>query len=74
MPTVDVRGVNHYYEWIRQSTDSSKPVMVFVHGWGGSARYWHSTATALADKFDCLLYDLRGFWSLSSTCKFGFGL
>lgn len=35
--------------------------MVFVHGWGGSARYWESTARAIADTFDCLLYDMRGF-------------
>lgn len=64
MPTVDVRGVDHYYEWIRHSDNadnSAKPVMVFVHGWGGSARYWRSTAIAIADDFDCLLYDLRGF-------------
>lgn len=62
MPTVDVRGVAHYYEWIRQSeADCSKPVMVFIHGWGGSSRYWRSTAAALSDRFDCLLYDLRGF-------------
>jgi pimeloyl-ACP methyl ester carboxylesterase len=57
---INVRGVEHYYEWIRQS-QSRKPVMVFVHGWGGSARYWQSTAEALAGNFDCLLYDLRGF-------------
>lgn len=61
MPTVDVRGVDHYYEWIRRSENSSKPVMVFVHGWGGSGKYWRSTAEAIADDFDCLLYDLRGF-------------
>ena len=61
MPTVDVRGVNHYYEWIRHSENSIKPVMVFIHGWGGSSRYWRSTAEAIADDFDCLLYDLRGF-------------
>ena len=61
MPIVDVRGVNHYYEWVRQSENSTKPVMVFVHGWGGSGRYWRSTAKAIADEFDCLLYDLRGF-------------
>ncbi|MEM6612794.1 MAG: alpha/beta hydrolase [Cyanobacteria bacterium P01_C01_bin.72] len=61
MPTVDVRGVNHYYEWIRHSENSDKPVMVFIHGWGGSSRYWRSTAKAIADDFDCLLYDLRGF-------------
>ncbi len=61
MPTVDVRGVEHYYEWIRRSENSTKPVMVFIHGWGGSGKYWRSTAEAIADNFDCLLYDLRGF-------------
>ncbi|MEL6927578.1 MAG: alpha/beta hydrolase [Cyanobacteria bacterium J06600_6] len=61
MPTVNVRGVDHYYEWIRRSENSGKPVMVFIHGWGGSGRYWRSTAEAIADNFDCLLYDLRGF-------------
>ena len=62
MPLVNVRGVDHYYEWIRNSqNDRDKPVMVFIHGWGGSARYWRSTATALASEYDCLLYDLRGF-------------
>jgi pimeloyl-ACP methyl ester carboxylesterase len=62
MPLINVRGVEHYYEWIRQPTTSqTKPVMVFVHGWGGSARYWESTAHALSHTFDCLLYDLRGF-------------
>ncbi len=61
MPTVNIRGVDHYYEWIRQSEAVTKPIMVFVHGWGGSARYWRSTAKALSSEFDCLLYDLRGF-------------
>lgn len=64
MPFIPVRGVNHYYEWITTSGESKptgKPVMVFVHGWGGSSRYWESTARAIADGFDCLLYDLRGF-------------
>ncbi|MEA5509063.1 alpha/beta hydrolase [Crocosphaera sp. UHCC 0190] len=59
--TVNIRGVDHYYEWIRQPGTLQKPVMVFVHGWGGSARYWRSTATFLSDNYDCLLYDLRGF-------------
>ncbi|MBW4470974.1 MAG: alpha/beta hydrolase [Stenomitos rutilans HA7619-LM2] len=64
MPYVNVRGFNHYYEWITASGSaepSGKPVLVFVHGWGGSARYWESTAKALCDRFDCLLYDMRGF-------------
>lgn len=57
-----VRGVEHYYEWVRHPENTvPKPVMVFIHGWGGSARYWRSTAEALCDRFDCLLYDLRGF-------------
>ncbi len=59
--TIDIRGVVHHYEWVRLATENPKPVMVFVHGWAGSARYWQKTATALASKFDCLLYDLRGF-------------
>lgn len=64
MAFVDIRGVSHYYEWIGQSSSlpsGTKPVMVFVHGWAGSARYWRSTAEAIAEDFDCLLYDMRGF-------------
>jgi pimeloyl-ACP methyl ester carboxylesterase len=69
MPYISIRGVPHYYEWVstseRLSTDlkpgSDKPVLVFLHGWAGSTRYWQSTAAALSDRFDCLLYDLRGF-------------
>lgn len=65
MPYVAVNGVDHYYEWISTEPPGSqgqrKPVMVFVHGWAGSARYWRSTAIAQQDQFDCLLYDMRGF-------------
>ena len=66
MPFVELRGVPHYYEWISESPITedfrpTKPVMVFMHGWAGSARYWESTAREIAPQFDCLLYDLRGF-------------
>jgi proline iminopeptidase len=64
MAYLEIRGTAHYYEWIVQdgaSAPTGKPVMVFLHGWGGSARYWRSTAAVLCDRFDCLLYDLRGF-------------
>lgn len=64
MSYVQVRGVNYHYEWVcssERSVAAEKPVMVFLHGWAGSARYWESTAHALAKDFDCLLYDLRGF-------------
>lgn len=60
---ITINGVDHYYEWVGtpHSPESSKPVMVFVHGWGGSSRYWESTARSLGDRFHCLLYDMRGF-------------
>jgi len=64
MPYLSIRGVDHYYEWISTAENppsGHKPVMVFLHGWAGSARYWETTARALVDHFDCLLYDLRGF-------------
>lgn len=59
---ININGVQHYYEWIKApGREQKKPVMVFLHGWGGSGRYWTSTAQALSDGFDCLIYDLRGF-------------
>jgi pimeloyl-ACP methyl ester carboxylesterase len=62
MPYIRVRGVDHYYEWVKaQENFQIKPVMVLIHGWAGSARYWESTAKALIKDFDCLLYDMRGF-------------
>ncbi|MGC1309518.1 MAG: alpha/beta hydrolase [Phormidesmis sp.] len=64
MSYVSVNGVDHYYEWISTQDhpgDYSKPVMVFLHGWAGSARYWESTAEAIKADYDCLLYDMRGF-------------
>ncbi|HLP89997.1 MAG TPA: alpha/beta hydrolase [Nostocaceae cyanobacterium] len=70
MPYVKVRGVEHYYEWIKEpSSVLVKPTLVFIHGWAGSARYWQNTAEALADQFDCLLYDLRGFGRSSGQPK-----
>ena len=65
MAYLNVNGIDHYYQWVGTETPrnpaSTRPVMVFVHGWAGSARYWRSTAVALADQYDCLLYDMRGF-------------
>ncbi|MEM9137702.1 MAG: alpha/beta hydrolase [Cyanobacteria bacterium P01_F01_bin.42] len=69
MSYITIRGVDHYYQWIKQDSSAlnenestrSKGVMVFIHGWGGSSRYWEPVAQAMSAEFDCLLYDLRGF-------------
>ncbi|MEM9540222.1 MAG: alpha/beta hydrolase [Cyanobacteria bacterium P01_E01_bin.42] len=59
---LNIRGIEHYYQWVRrESANSSKPVLVFMHGWGGSSRYWENVAKILSEFFDCLLYDFRGF-------------
>jgi pimeloyl-ACP methyl ester carboxylesterase len=52
-----------FYEWVTSigETRTDRPVLLFIHGWGGSARYWKATATALSDRYDCLLYDMKGF-------------
>ncbi|MEB3295865.1 MAG: alpha/beta hydrolase [Synechococcales bacterium] len=63
MTYLAIRNFPHYYEWLTTAGTqrTGKPVLVFLHGWGGSARYWVGTAQSLQDQFDCLLYDLRGF-------------
>lgn len=61
MAYVTLNGVKHYYEWIYDGQLGNHPTLIFLHGWGGSARYWESTAHVLKQDFDCLLYDLRGF-------------
>jgi proline iminopeptidase len=73
MSYINIRGVEHYYEWVSETSDdlTSKPTMVFMHGWAGSARYWRSTTTALLEQFNCLLYDLRGFGRSSGKSSLG---
>lgn len=72
---ITVEGIPHYCEWVTKDHDQgNKPVMVFVHGWGGSLRYWRSTAQALSDRFDCLLYDLPGFGQSPTASNFNYDL
>lgn len=63
MSSIEIRGVQHYYQWLPEDSGSvaDRPVFIFLHGWGGSSRYWETTALSLSDRFNCLLYDLRGF-------------
>ena len=63
MAYLEVRGVDHYYEWIAgESGGDEKPVMVFLHGWGGIGTLLAEYGPGLErSRFDCLLYDMRGF-------------
>ena len=59
MATIEILGVPHVYE-LTYST-SSKLTLVFIHGWLNSRGYWQPVISRLADSFQCLSYDLRGF-------------
>ncbi|WP_404789973.1 alpha/beta fold hydrolase [Altericista sp. CCNU0014] len=59
MQSTDVLGVRHFYELT--SPVGSGPVLVFIHGWLLSRRYWEPLIRILSPYFQCLTYDLRGF-------------
>jgi pimeloyl-ACP methyl ester carboxylesterase len=61
MPTIDLLGVPHYYELTRAITDPTAPVLIYIHGWLLSRRYWQPLIQSLAVEYPCLTYDLRGF-------------
>ncbi|NEQ29262.1 MAG: alpha/beta hydrolase [Microcoleus sp. SIO2G3] len=57
--TVEIRGVPHAYELTAPTQTNC--VLVFVHGWLLSRRYWQPAIDQLASVYQCLAYDLRGF-------------
>ncbi len=61
MPTIDILGVPHAYELTSPSSQNSNPVLIFIHGWLLSRRYWHPLIKQLSVEYPCLIYDLRGF-------------
>jgi 2-succinyl-6-hydroxy-2,4-cyclohexadiene-1-carboxylate synthase len=62
MKKINIRGVDHFYQFTEsQSSDSSKPVLVFIHGWLLSYQYWTPLIDQLKHQYSCLAYDLRGF-------------
>lgn len=56
MPTVDVQGFPHTYEL--SSAPSTTPVLVFIHGWMLSRKYWEPLVSRLSPHYTCLTYDL----------------
>ncbi|WP_341730852.1 alpha/beta hydrolase [Microcoleus sp. EPA2] len=59
MAIIDILGVRHAYDLTAPRT--TPHVLVFVHGWLLSRHYWQATIARLADNYQCLTYDLRGF-------------
>ena len=55
--TVDVGGLRlHYVEW----GERTRPHVLLVHGWDGTAHYWDLVAPALADRYHLVALTLRG--------------
>ncbi|MGK7930039.1 MAG: alpha/beta fold hydrolase [Microcystaceae cyanobacterium] len=61
MPTLSISGVPHLYEFTVPPNPPTNPVLVFIHGWLLSHRYWQPLIEQLSPAYSCLSYDLRGF-------------
>jgi pimeloyl-ACP methyl ester carboxylesterase len=61
MSNFNLRGIPHFYDFISSESKSSSPVLVFIHGWLLSHRYWYPLVEKLKLHYSCLIYDLRGF-------------
>lgn len=59
MPTINLLGVRHTYDFVNLA--QTQPALVFVHGWLLSRQYWQPCIQSLAKFHPCLSYDLRGF-------------
>jgi 2-succinyl-6-hydroxy-2,4-cyclohexadiene-1-carboxylate synthase len=62
MSKINIRGVDHYYQFINNASGTSpQPVIVFVHGWLLSHKIWTPLIEQFKDTHSCLVYDLKGF-------------
>lgn len=61
MEKINIRGVDHYYQFFKTQENSRKPVLVFIHGWLLSHCYWLPLVAELKGEYSCLTYDLKGF-------------
>lgn len=61
MPSITILQTPHIYELTAPIADANRPVLVFVHGWLLSRRYWQPLVQLLQSEYQCLIYDARGF-------------
>lgn len=61
MPSIDISGVTHAYDFLPSASQKTKPVLVLIHGWLLSRQYWQPVVEQLSAHYPCLCYDLRGF-------------
>jgi len=61
MTYIRILDVPHSYKLTPSSTVSSGCPLVFLHGWLLSQHYWQPVIDSLAEEFQCLRYDMRGF-------------
>ena len=61
MPSIDILKTPHIYELTPPVANPKLPVLVFVHGWLLSRLYWQPIIHLLQAKYQCLIYDSRGF-------------
>jgi len=55
---ISVSGIQTYYD---QFGNTNMPVLLFIHGWGGTHESLSALAYNLQDSFRCYLIDLPGF-------------
>ena len=65
MKQINIRGVNHFYEYVQcecgDKSADDRPVLIFIHGWLLSHHFWSPLIKELQTQYSCLSYDLKGF-------------
>ena len=69
MPSINIAGTLHNYELTPPVAQTQRPVLVFIHGWLLSHRYWQPLINLLQSDYQCLSYDLRGFGDSATAPK-----
>ena len=59
--TVTANGLTIHYVREGQASDPARPTLVLLHGWPEFWYSWHKVIPDLAERFDVIVPDLRGF-------------